>query len=126
MTALFTSPPSPPSEIFWMESTAVPGRKNAIWPYVQIARADHWIKNVFMLLGVATALFLDPSRLSLLSLPRVALALLVACLVASSNYVLNELLDAPTDRLHPDKHRRPAASGQIRFGIAIAEWPRRA
>jgi 4-hydroxybenzoate polyprenyltransferase len=105
-----------------MESTAVPGRTNAIWPYVQIARPDHWVKNVFMLLGVVTALFLDPSRVSFQSIPMVALAVLVACLVASSNYVLNEVLDAPTDRLHPEKRHRPAASGQIRFGIAVTEW----
>ncbi len=39
-----------------------------------------------------------------------------ATLISSSNYVLNEMLDAPYDRLHPTKCRRPAACGLIHFG----------
>jgi len=30
---------------------------------------------------------------------------------ASSNYVINEMLDAPFDRLHPTKKNRPSACG---------------
>ena len=32
-----------------------------LWAYVQIARVDHWFKNVFMLLGVILAVFYEPS-----------------------------------------------------------------
>jgi 4-hydroxybenzoate polyprenyltransferase len=42
--------------------------------------------------------------------------------VASSNYVLNELLDAPRDRLHPQKKHRPVPAGLVRPAIAYAEW----
>lgn len=106
-----------------MQSITLGRNMNSSWPYIQLARVDHWIKNVFMLLGVVVALFLDPSKVSLSqSLPAICLALLATCLVTSSNYVLNEVLDAPTDRLHPEKHRRPAASGLIRPSIALAEW----
>jgi 4-hydroxybenzoate polyprenyltransferase len=87
-----------------------------------MARPDHWFKNVFMLLGVVVAVFLDPTHVSLRNLPAIALAFVATCLVASSNYVLNELLDAPTDRLHPTKHSRPAAAGRVRPGLALAEW----
>jgi 4-hydroxybenzoate polyprenyltransferase len=52
----------------------------------------------------------------------VLLGLVAACLVASSNYVINEILDAPRDRFHPVKRNRPIPSGQIRVGIAYAEW----
>jgi 4-hydroxybenzoate polyprenyltransferase len=41
---------------------------------------------------------------------------------ASSNYVLNELLDAPFDQLHPNKCMRPAASGIIHVRLAYAQW----
>ena len=71
----------------------------AVLPYIQIARVDHWFKNAFMLLGVVLAVLL-PARaggLAERSCPS-ALALLATCLVASSNYVLNELLDGPRDR----------------------------
>ena len=45
---------------------------------------------------------------------------LAAGLVASSNYVLNEILDAKYDRLHPVKKNRPVPSGDII--IASIHW----
>jgi len=49
-------------------------------------------------------------------------ALLATCLIASSNYVLNEILDAETDRFHPSKKDRPVASGKVRIPLAVLEW----
>src|SRR3979409_1650691 len=49
-------------------------------------------------------------------------AALATCLVASSNYVLNELLDGPNDRLHPEKRFRPVPSGRVRPALAYLEW----
>jgi 4-hydroxybenzoate polyprenyltransferase len=97
-------------------------RKGAVWPYVQIARIDHWFKNSFMALGVVLACFYQPSLLTISSLAPLALALVATCLVASSNYVLNELLDGPRDLMHPVKKHRPVPSGRIRPAIAYAEW----
>jgi 4-hydroxybenzoate polyprenyltransferase len=103
--------------------TIADGRTSAgIRPYVQIARIDHWFKNVFMLLGVVLAVFYWPSVLSWSSALPLAIAVLATCLVASSNYVLNELLDAPRDRLHPEKKYRPVPSGLVKPGLAYAEW----
>jgi 4-hydroxybenzoate polyprenyltransferase len=93
-----------------------------VWPYVQIARVDHWFKNVFMLLGVVLALFYRPDLFAWGSIWPLALALAATCLVASSNYVLNELLDGPKDRLHPTKRHRPVPAGLIRPAWAYAEW----
>lgn len=91
-------------------------------PYVRIARIDHWFKNVFMLLGVVVAYFFDPSEMSARRIPAIALALLATCLVASANYVINEWLDAPQDRLHPTKHDRPAAAGLVKGHWVVLEW----
>ena len=91
----------------------------AVRPYVQIARVDHWFKNAFMLLGVVLAMFYEPQLASWSSLRPLALAVLATCLAASSNYVLNELLDGPTDRLHPKKRFRPVPSGQVRAGPRV-------
>lgn len=96
--------------------------RSAVWPYVQIARIDHWFKNSFMLLGVVLAVFYDPSVLSWQSAVSLAVAVAATCLVASSNYVLNEILDASRDRKHPSKHSRPVAAGRVRLSIAYAEW----
>ena len=94
----------------------------SIHPYVQIARVDHWFKNAFMLLGVVLAIFYAPWLASWSSLKPLAIALIATCLTASSNYVLNELLDGPTDKQHPKKRFRPVPSGQVRPALAYAEW----
>lgn len=93
-----------------------------IWPYVQMARIDHWFKNAFMLLGVLLAFFESPNLWSWSTVPRLALAVLATCLIASSNYVLNELQDGPYDASHPIKKQRPVPSGQVRPSIGYAEW----
>jgi decaprenyl-phosphate phosphoribosyltransferase len=92
------------------------------WAYVQIARVDHWFKNVFMLLGVLLAVFYEPSLVAWSSLPLLLVAVAATCLVASSNYVLNEVLDGPRDRLHPKKRHRPVPSGLVYLPLAYAEW----
>jgi len=94
----------------------------SVWPYVQIARVDHWFKNAFMLLGVLLALFYEPSLFDWANLPRLVLAVLATCLIASSNYVLNELIDAPYDRFHPVKKHRPVPAGLVRPKFAVLEW----
>ena len=93
----------------------------AIKPYVQIARPDHWIKNVFIVPGVILAVFNDESVDPIAILPKLALGLLAVCLAASSNYVINEILDAPFDRHHPNKKHRPVACGAVKLPIAYAE-----
>jgi len=75
-----------------------------------------------MLLGVVLAFFYEPNLVGWSALPSLALAVFATCLVASSNYVLNELLDGPRDRLHPEKRHRPVPSGRVVPAIAYAEW----
>ncbi len=98
------------------------GWRRDIWPYIQIARVDHWFKNAFMLLGIILAFFYESALVTWDSVPKLSLALLVTCLIASSNYVINELLDAPTDRLHPVKKHRTVPSGLVRPVWAVIEW----
>ena len=87
--------------------------------YCAIARPDHWFKNVFMALGVVLAFFCHPEAFDLAAIISIVWAVATTCLIASSNYVLNEILDAPTDRSHPVKRFRPIPSGRVKIGIAI-------
>jgi 4-hydroxybenzoate polyprenyltransferase len=48
--------------------------------------------------------------------------MLAVCLVTSSNYVLNEVMDAPFDRLHWLKASRPVPSGRVNARLALLEW----
>jgi 4-hydroxybenzoate polyprenyltransferase len=91
-------------------------------PYASIARPDHWIKNVFMALGVALAYFCHPELFGPWAPLSIGIALLATCLIASSNYVINEILDAPTDLSHPVKRNRPIPSGRVKLPLAYAEW----
>lgn len=93
-----------------------------IMPYVSIARPDHWFKNIFILPGVALAYFFQPDLISPISGLTVLTGFVVACLIASANYVFNEILDAPTDAHHPVKCRRPIPSGQVRLPVCWGLW----
>jgi decaprenyl-phosphate phosphoribosyltransferase len=98
------------------------GSTIAVTHYVAIARPDHWVKNVFMLFGTGVALVIHPALLSWGSLRGLFLGLVATCFIASSNYVLNEILDAEFDREHPEKRQRPLASGCISKRSAYIEW----
>ena len=97
-----------------------------IVPYISIARPDHWFKNVFMLLGTVLVFFYKQELIGQLNQPTIwisiAWAFAATCIVASSNYVINEILDAPTDLAHPKKRFRPIPSGQVKLPIAYVEW----
>jgi decaprenyl-phosphate phosphoribosyltransferase len=82
--------------------------------YLSVIRPDHWLKNVFILFGHGAAFVLLGMHLSWHVTWLVVLSLLPACFVASANYVLNEILDAPFDRLHPTKKARAVASGDAK------------
>ena len=108
-------------------ATATARRAEPAWlPYVQIARISHWVKNVFVLPGLVVALSLERHQWSTLRPFIVALGLLAVCLIASSNYVLNEILDAASDKHHPVKALRPIPSGRVDAPHLRPPGPRRA
>ncbi|HZQ44326.1 MAG TPA: UbiA prenyltransferase family protein [Acidobacteriaceae bacterium] len=90
--------------------------------HLAIVRLDHSIKNLFVLPGVIVPLSVAPSLRTWHLLPQLVLAFVSITLVACSNYVINEVLDAPFDRLHPIKRNRPAARGLVHTGAAYAQW----
>jgi decaprenyl-phosphate phosphoribosyltransferase len=100
-----------------------PSRQQAtLLGHIQIARADHWVKNVFVLPGLIVALSLDPAQVSNLNLLTLLAGFAAICLITSSNYVINEVLDGPFDRLHPTKHNRPVPSGRVNVPLAYVQW----
>ena len=90
--------------------------------HIAIARLDHSIKNLFVLPGVIVPLSVYPALFNLRLVGTLALALVSITLVACSNYVINEVLDAPFDRLHPIKRNRPAARGLVSVPVAYVQW----
>ena len=81
--------------------------------YLKVARIDHWFKNIFLLAGFFLAIAQNTYPLSFGLFLRGAVAFLLACLLSSSNYVINEIYDAQFDRKHPNKKFRSVAAGMI-------------
>lgn len=93
-----------------------------MWAYVKIARPDHWFKNLFALPGVLFAILTTPSLIQPELVWSLCIAAAAVCLAASSNYVINELLDAPRDRMHPEKCHRPVPAGRVKPAAAVVLW----
>lgn len=88
-------------------------------PYINIARPDHWFKNIFIIPGLIFGFILYPHFPGFWKL---LAACVSVCFAASANYTINEYLDAPFDRLHPLKCHRPAAEGLIRLPFLLLEY----
>ncbi len=78
-------------------------------------RPRQFTKNLFVL---AALLFAD-RFLHATDLLRAASAFLIFCAASSAIYLLNDILDADNDRLHPTKQRRAIASGRLPVRVAI-------
>jgi len=79
-------------------------------------RAHQWTKNILVFAPVVGAhLFADPRALTLS-----ALAFMAFCVTASGTYIVNDLLDLPSDRHHPAKRLRPFANGELTIAEGAA------
>ena len=85
------------------------GSQSIDWrPYVKALRPHQWLKNLLIFVpAIASHNISSDTWLEAL------LAFIAFCFVASSVYVLNDLLDLSADRNHPRKRFRPLASGDI-------------
>ncbi len=95
-------------------TVAVP--RNNIIGLIKTMRLRQWVKSVI----VYAALVFDGK----LFVPDLFLkttgVFLAFCLLSSSVYILNDLVDMEKDRQHPRKRARPLASGQLDPRVAAA------
>ncbi len=78
-------------------------------------RPKQWTKNAF----VFAALIFDRKLFNLTSLERTLMTFGLFCLLASSVYIINDIMDVDADRNHPVKKNRPIASGKLPIVLAI-------
>ncbi len=90
--------------------------------YIKIARPDHWVKNTFIIPGMVIALLLAGKDAVEGFVFNVMIGFIATCLIASSNYVINEWLDAETDRFHPVKKNRPVVSSNLKGVYVYTEY----
>jgi len=91
--------------------------------HLRALRPKQWVKNGLLFLPILFAINQVWSLNNLEPIPGLLLRLvtlfLAFCLVSSSVYLFNDLLDREADRRHPTKRHRPIASGSVTVPIAI-------
>ncbi len=80
----------------------------SIRPYLKALRPHQWLKNILVFLPMLTA-----HEFTAVTILQSVGAFAAFSLIASSVYVLNDLLDLKSDRAHPRKRLRPFASGAV-------------
>ena len=85
-------------------------------------RPHQWVKNIFVLAALVFALGeMDPDMPTTVERTvRVLLAAGAFCLGASAIYLVNDVADIESDRLHPTKCKRPIAAGEVTVPVALA------
>lgn len=81
---------------------------------IRLIRPAQWVKNLFVFLP----LFFGGRMLSGDAWAYAGIAFAAFSLMASAIYCLNDIRDAETDRQHPEKRRRPVASGAVPVYVA--------
>ena len=76
---------------------------------VKLSRPKQWVKNFFVFAPLVFSKHIFDLTFLLTSLTAFA----VFCLSSSAVYVLNDIMDAESDRAHPKKKFRPIASGEL-------------
>jgi len=79
-------------------------------------RPEQWTKNLVLFAGLLFAGGLTDPALIALSIQ----GFLAFCLLSGASYIMNDLVDLRSDREHPEKRRRPLASGALSPGVAGA------
>jgi 4-hydroxybenzoate polyprenyltransferase len=78
-------------------------------------RPQQWVKNLLLFAGLIFSQNFYNSNLLLKSFA----AFCLFCLLSSSVYIVNDILDRESDRKHPLKSNRPIAKGEIKISTAI-------
>jgi 4-hydroxybenzoate polyprenyltransferase len=91
-------------------------RRSSARAMVAAMRPKQWSKNLLVLAGIVFAAKLGDAHRWLEALT----AFVAYCAASSAAYLVNDVLDAEGDRLHPVKRTRPIARGELSPGGAVA------
>lgn len=95
-------------------------KQTTLYHIIRTARPKQWIKNIALYAALVFSgfFFYDP-----LDAPpyfvTVTYAFLVFCILTSSIYFINDVVDYQADKQHPFKKKRPIASGELSRTFAM-------
>ena len=93
---------------------------NTLFLIIKTARPKQWLKNLALYASlVFSGFFFFKPETGPSYFWMVTYAFAIFCLLTSSTYILNDLIDIEADRKHPFKKNRPLASGKLAIPIAI-------
>lgn len=87
--------------------------------YLKPLRPQQWLKNLLVFVPLLAAHRFDDIGL----IGKLLLAFCSFCCLASSGYILNDLLDLPADQHHPTKRLRPFAAGDVPRSYGLVMIP---
>ncbi len=81
---------------------------------LRLMRPHQWVKNTFVLTGLLFGhAWNDPVLLT-----KAIIAFVSFCLISSTIYIINDIVDIEEDRHHPSKRKRPLPSGKLKISTA--------
>ncbi len=83
-----------------------------------LLRPWQWVKN----LAVYAPIFFAGALFHPVEFLQTSFAFLALCLLSSSHYIINDIVDAPQDKLDPNRKHRPVASSRISLSVAWVLW----
>lgn len=83
--------------------------------YFKLARVSQWVKNIFVFVPLVYSKHLFEYDYFIASL----LGFVVFCFISSVVYIINDIVDVESDKLHPVKRLRPLAAGTINNRTAL-------
>lgn len=96
-------------------TTSIQPKRRPVAALVSAMRPGQWVKNGLLAIAPAAAHSLSHADV----IARTATAFVAFCFMASGIYLINDLRDAPSDRLHPTKRFRAIASGELSTRTAV-------
>lgn len=100
------------------QARALTAYQPRLGPALRAMRPHQWAKNLLVFFPLLAA-----HLFTLGALAEAVFAFVAFSLVASSVYLLNDLLDIGSDRAHPRKRARPLASGALPVPMGMAMVP---
>lgn len=87
----------------------VGNNKISLKPLITALRPGQWIKNFLLFAAIIfNGKLFDPFLFQ-----RSVEGFIIFCALSSASYLLNDIIDEPWDKKHPDKKHRPIASGRL-------------
>jgi len=90
-----------------------------IKPFLRVLRLHQWSKNALLFVP----LILGFSYLNTSDVLNAITGFILISIAASATYIINDLTDLSADRKHPNKYRRPFASGELSLLCGLISAP---